>query len=248
MADIIIQPPGRPISYHPELTKLVGSVKAAVLLQQITYWTPRAHDADGWIYKSEKAWMEEISYTLKELRGAMQELLSRKLIKREYDRGRHELRVQLQVETYNSAIQRLCEQMPKQHMPKQHMPKRHMLKGKVAHAKMEPATCQKGTCPNNVVSRDDPEIKATPPSPSRKWTRFPPDWHVSPEMLADFQARFLALDIALEEENLRDWEFKEAKTDPAATWRRWMREAAKRLPQSHSRPASRLDRPAELEL
>ena len=170
----LLQPPGRPISYHPELTKLVGSIKAAILLQQITYWTPRAHDADGWIYKSEKAWMEEIGYTLKELRGAMQELLTRKFIKREYDRTRHELRVQLQVETYNSAIQGLCEQRTKEHMPKENVLKRHVLKGNVAHTKREPAIYQKGTCTYNVVSRDDTEMTPemiTPPSPSRSRER-----------------------------------------------------------------------------
>src|SRR5262245_25129465 len=112
----ILQVPGRPICYHPELTRIVGTVKAAILLQQITFWTPRAHDEEGWIYKGERVWMDELGFSLKELRGAMDELVTRKFIRREYDRRRHELRVQLHVEQYNAAIQGLCEQIPKRHL------------------------------------------------------------------------------------------------------------------------------------
>jgi hypothetical protein len=83
----ILEPPGHPIAYFSALTRVTGSVKAAILVQQVSYWTPRAHDKDGWIYKSQAEWMDETGFTLKEFRGACEELEARK-----YDRGNHQSR------------------------------------------------------------------------------------------------------------------------------------------------------------
>ena len=56
----------RPIAYHRVFVTLTGSVKAAILLSQATYWQKRARQADGWWYKSAEEWEEETGLTRRE--------------------------------------------------------------------------------------------------------------------------------------------------------------------------------------
>ena len=53
----------RPIAYHAVLAKAVGSATAGIFLSQLLYWTPRAHDKEGWIYKTQKDIYEETALT-----------------------------------------------------------------------------------------------------------------------------------------------------------------------------------------
>lgn len=51
---------GRVVGYYPSLTKLTGSVNASLFLCQMLYWTARTHDEEGWIYKTQLEWEEEV--------------------------------------------------------------------------------------------------------------------------------------------------------------------------------------------
>jgi hypothetical protein len=107
------QPPGHPVAYFPSLVPVAGSVKAAVLLCQLKYWTPHARDATGWIYKSQAELMAETGLSLKEQRQARAELKQRDLLEERYDRLNHQLWFRVNVEVYNAAILLISDQVPK---------------------------------------------------------------------------------------------------------------------------------------
>jgi hypothetical protein len=67
---------GRRIVYHPSLARLLGSLKAAIFLEQLMYWTPRAKDRDGWVYKTAVEWEEETGLTYEEQK------LARKILRK----------------------------------------------------------------------------------------------------------------------------------------------------------------------
>ena len=60
---------GRPIAYYPNLARAIGSIKAAVFLSQLIYWTQRSIK-DGWICKSAKDIEAETGLSKKEQRTA----------------------------------------------------------------------------------------------------------------------------------------------------------------------------------
>jgi hypothetical protein len=128
----ILQPPGHLIAYFPAVAKIVGSIKAAILVQQIGFCTKRGPTNDGWIYKDYDDWMLETGLSPKELRSSINTLESQEFIEKEYDRQHHVLRIRLNIEHYNKAIQDISEEtpptkhVPKRHMPKEHVPKRNM--------------------------------------------------------------------------------------------------------------------------
>jgi len=55
----------RPIAFHPVLVDICdGSINAALMLSQILYWTPRCGpESDGWFYKTQNQWFEELRLT-----------------------------------------------------------------------------------------------------------------------------------------------------------------------------------------
>jgi hypothetical protein len=56
----------RPIAYHPMLARAVGSVTGGIFLSQLLYWTPRGHDPDGWIRKTQEEITAETALTRRE--------------------------------------------------------------------------------------------------------------------------------------------------------------------------------------
>jgi hypothetical protein len=115
---LFYQSPGHPIAYFPSLVPVAGSVKAAVLLCQLLYWTPRAKEATGWVYKSQLDLMAETGLSLKEQRQARAELKARQLLEERYDRLDHQLWFHVNVEAYNEAILLISNQVPKGHFGK----------------------------------------------------------------------------------------------------------------------------------
>src|SRR5260370_13628083 len=63
-----LQQLGRTIAFHPEMARMVGSIKAALILPQLIYWTPKATNPDGWVYKTAEEWDEETGLSYKEQR------------------------------------------------------------------------------------------------------------------------------------------------------------------------------------
>lgn len=60
----------RPIAYSPVVAKATGSVKLTVLWCQIHYWTDRARDPEGWVYKTAENILDETGLSRKEQQTA----------------------------------------------------------------------------------------------------------------------------------------------------------------------------------
>ncbi len=71
---------GSPVAFHPELVSIVGSHEAAVLICQLTYWTGKQHNRDGWIYKTQEEWFFETLLTEKQQQTARELLIERGFI------------------------------------------------------------------------------------------------------------------------------------------------------------------------
>ena len=82
---------GRPVAYYPSLAKVLGSIKAAVFLAQLMYWTPRGKKADGWVFKTAQEWEEETGLTYEEQFGVRKVLGADGLdiIESKYIRSQH---------------------------------------------------------------------------------------------------------------------------------------------------------------
>ena len=70
----------RPVAYYPKLVKVTGSVNAAILLSQLGYWTPKAADPDGWVYKTQVEWEAETGLTRWEQETARRQLRDRGIV------------------------------------------------------------------------------------------------------------------------------------------------------------------------
>lgn len=70
----------RPVAYYPKLVKVAGSVNAAIFLSQLGYWTPRAADPDGWVYKTQVEWELETGLTRWEQETARRQLRDRGIL------------------------------------------------------------------------------------------------------------------------------------------------------------------------
>jgi hypothetical protein len=70
----------RPVAYYPKLVKVTGSVNAAIFLSQLGYWTPKAADPDGWVYKTQIEWESETGLTRWEQETARRQLRDRGIV------------------------------------------------------------------------------------------------------------------------------------------------------------------------
>ena len=70
----------RPVAYYPKLVKVTGSVNAAIFLSQLGYWTPKAADPDGWVYKTQIEWELETGLTRWEQETARRQLRERSIL------------------------------------------------------------------------------------------------------------------------------------------------------------------------
>lgn len=94
---------GRTIAVYKCLIGVAGSIKAAVFLSQLVYWTQRGTDivgSDGWIHKSVEQMHGETGLSKREQGTCKQKLLESGLIETRYKRygfgkGRLELRIRL---------------------------------------------------------------------------------------------------------------------------------------------------------
>ncbi|MFW9262638.1 hypothetical protein [Nostoc sp. CALU 546] len=73
----ILQEIGSPIAFYPDLVPIVGSHEAAIFICQLTYWTGKQHNRDGWIYKTQEEWFFETLLTEKQQQTARTLLVER---------------------------------------------------------------------------------------------------------------------------------------------------------------------------
>jgi hypothetical protein len=104
------QAPGHPIAYFPSLAPYVGGTNAALLCCQLLYWTPRAKDVDGWIYKEQLEIMAETGMSRDEQRTARSALKTRGLLIERYDRLNHRLYFKIDVDAYNALIRQMYDE------------------------------------------------------------------------------------------------------------------------------------------
>jgi hypothetical protein len=60
----------RPIAFHRIFVTWTGSIKAALMLSQLVYWSKHTKDPQGWIYKTRNEWWEELGMNRREQEGA----------------------------------------------------------------------------------------------------------------------------------------------------------------------------------
>lgn len=73
----LLQEIGSPIAFYPDLVPLVGSHESAIFLCQVTYWTGKQYNKDGWIYKTQEEWFLETGLTQKQQKTARRLLVER---------------------------------------------------------------------------------------------------------------------------------------------------------------------------
>lgn len=66
----------RPLAVHAVLCHITGSLNAGAFLSQALYWTPRTNYKDGWFYKTQQEWFDELYLSRRE-----QETVRKQLIK-----------------------------------------------------------------------------------------------------------------------------------------------------------------------
>jgi DnaD/phage-associated family protein len=67
------------ITVHRPVVNFIGSLEAALFLEQMLYWTPRSK-MGGWVAKSDKEWQAELCLTRYSVRSAAKTLSEKKLI------------------------------------------------------------------------------------------------------------------------------------------------------------------------
>lgn len=63
----------RPVTYHADIAKALGSVTAGLFLSQAIYWTGKGSE-EGWFYKTREEWQNELGMSRKEQENARKKL------------------------------------------------------------------------------------------------------------------------------------------------------------------------------
>jgi hypothetical protein len=71
---------GSVVAYRVSLANLGGSVNAGLLLSQLLYWSDKGDEEDGWIFKQQAEWQEELLFSRRQLETARGLLIARRLI------------------------------------------------------------------------------------------------------------------------------------------------------------------------
>ncbi len=61
--DVIKATLSRPVAFHAILAKICGSATAGLMLSQAIYWSERTTEPEGWFFKSQAEWEDEICLT-----------------------------------------------------------------------------------------------------------------------------------------------------------------------------------------
>ena len=96
----------RPVAYHPHLAKAVGSVTAGLFLSQLLYWSDKGSEPEGWIWKTQEDWREEIGLSRREQETARKHLVSLDVLEEQ----RRSIPAKLYYRINFDALTRLLEQ------------------------------------------------------------------------------------------------------------------------------------------
>jgi DNA-binding Lrp family transcriptional regulator len=81
MKDIVINLE-RPIAFYPQLARVLGGIEEAIFVQQLIYWTPRAKDENGWVYKTREEWINETTISEWKIKNVIRKLEKLGIIER----------------------------------------------------------------------------------------------------------------------------------------------------------------------
>lgn len=82
---------GRTISFRPAIARAVGGIYPALFLEQLAYWTPKASDPDGWVYKMQAEWEEETGLSRDQQETARKILKGLGVLEERYSRLDHRM-------------------------------------------------------------------------------------------------------------------------------------------------------------
>lgn len=66
----------KPVAYHADIAKAIGSVNAGLFVSQLMYWTGKEKSQDGFIYKTQAEWYDELGMGRREQETARKKLKS----------------------------------------------------------------------------------------------------------------------------------------------------------------------------
>ncbi len=149
---------GHPIPYYPALGRMLGSVKSAIFLAQLMYWTPRGKKDSGWVFKTAEEWEAETGLTYEEQFGARKILSDRNVIETRYARREHTTYYRVRREVLDA----LWEEAPRKSLDAQE----HQGKASVASRKNLGGTKEKPSSRiPETTPKTTPEITTTNPAP-----------------------------------------------------------------------------------
>lgn len=82
--NVVLPGAGRSVAYFPSVARSLDSIPAGLMLCQLIYWADKSHDTDGWVWKVEKDWAEELGITPAQVKGARNLLVGLGLV--DYER------------------------------------------------------------------------------------------------------------------------------------------------------------------
>ena len=99
----------RPVAFYPDFAAIAGSVTAGVLLSQLFYWKDKESDPDGWIYKTQKNWRDEICLIRPEQETARRKLREAGILQEKLKGNPAKLFYRIDFDAMISALSKLYE-------------------------------------------------------------------------------------------------------------------------------------------
>jgi len=96
---------GQPVAYYPTLARCLGSVKAAIFLCQLLYWTGKEASAEG-IYKSVEEITMETGLSYREQQSARKLLTELKILSETYNRLEHRIYYRIDYDVLNQLFEK----------------------------------------------------------------------------------------------------------------------------------------------
>ncbi len=116
LTDLLLEV-GRPIAYYPSIAKALGSVNAALLVCQLTYWCGKEHNPKLGIHKTAAEIEAETGLSVQEIRTARKILGAKGILTEKYFRLEHMIYFQVNLDALNEAFNNwlINNQMQNQH-------------------------------------------------------------------------------------------------------------------------------------
>lgn len=109
LRDVIKATLSRPVAFHAVLGKVCGSATAGLMLSQAIYWSERTNDQNGWFYKTQAEWEEEICLSRWEQETARKRLRERGLLAEQLRGNPARLYYRVEIEAVARAVAQYAE-------------------------------------------------------------------------------------------------------------------------------------------